>query len=283
MKVYIFSILIMFALFSCQNQEADSSKVIEQLRSENEALKNGTYKQVKDAKTFRSLIMEIENHISKIEDKKSRFLNVKAKENGTSMSQEDMLDHLKFINLSLLNVKLKTNHLNNGIIELHNENGLEKDSIKLLKQELHNSIASLLSKDAEIEALHKNMDSKSEEYNKINREYRNQKSYSEVLYTIIHTKFYFIGTQEELLLKEIIRKTETNAYELNADASDALFKFIIADEQSLIALDADSVKLLSVHPSKSYEYLGEGHVDALKINDYKQFWDKTEYLIIQVN
>ena len=116
-----------------------------------------------------------------------------------------------------------------------------------------------------------------------NREYRNQKSYSEVLYTIIHTKFYFIGTQEELLLKEIIRKTETNAYELNADASDALFKFIIADEQSLIALDADSVKLLSVHPSKSYEYLGEGHVDALKINDYKQFWDKTEYLIIQVN
>ncbi len=287
MKIYFYSILIVLALFSCQNVENKvmlaHEKLITKLKSENESIKDGSYKLVQNVKSYRDIIYEIETQIAEIEQRRSKLINVSGENNGTAMSQDDMMLHLKYINTSLLNIRLKSSHLHENLISLSKENKLEKDSVKLLKQELHNSIKLIMEKEAEIDSLHQNISDGSEVYDIVFEEYKDQKSYSNVLYSIIHTKFYYVGTKDELLSKEIIKNVDSDAFELNADANDALFKTIVADKQDIIDLNCSSAKLLSIHPEDSYELLGDNPITGLKVLDYKLFWDKTEFLVIQID
>ena len=290
MKIYFYSILIVLGLLSCQNEENTENEVkvtheelMTNLKSENDSIKNGSLDLVKDFKSYRNMIYEIEIQIAEIEQRRSKLIIVSGKTNETQLSQDDMMMHLKYINISLHNIRLKSSHLHESLISLSKENKLERDSIKLLKQELHNSIKLTMDKEAKIDSLHENISDGTEVYNIVFEEYKEQRSYSNVLYSIIHTKFYYVGTKEELLSKEIIKNIDGDVYGLNADANDALFKTIVAGKQDIIDLNCNSVKLLSVHPEDSYELIGDNPITGLKIIDYKMFWDKTEFLVIQID
>ncbi len=284
-------LLAFLSIFSCQNSQEvfdkqkqleTDSMLIEKLSKENADLTNGVFAETKNIEDYRVILEEIEQQLAEIDEKSSKIITLSKNANEDKMLEDDIMSHLKHINASLHNVRLKSNHLHESHQTISNNNSIPQDSLEILRKELHLSINKVIEKEKEIDKMHEEMAIEGDYYKDLYSEYQDQKSYSEVLFSIIHTKFYFVGTKEELLEKGIVKNADDKVLIPNADANDGLFKAVDVDKQNVIELNSDSINLISVHPVGSYELVGENPITGLKILDYKLFWDKTEFLIIEV-
>lgn len=286
---YFYAIAVTVLLISCQNSNNESDKstddaqaiVLNELRMENETLNNGDYDMVSDIYAYRIMLEEIQKELSEIDDKSSKVISLTSNVGDDVNLVDDIMMHLQYINASIHNLRLKSNHLNNNIAELRKNEAIDRDSIRILKQQLQESVNNVLAKDSEITEMHKAMDVDHPDYETVVAEYHDQKSYAEVLYSIIHTKFYYVGTKDDLLQKGVIEDID-GEIKISADASDALFTPINVELQDVIEFTASEVNVLSAHAEGSYEFVGENPITGLKVLDYKIFWDKTEFLIMEI-
>ena len=291
MMKYGLILLAFLSIFSCQNSQEVSEKqkqsetdsmLIAKLSKENAVLMSGTFAKTQDIEDYRVVLEEIEQQLVEMDEKSFNVITLSKNTNEDKMIEDDIMSHLKHINASLHNVRLKSNHLYESHKSLSQNESVNQDSVEILRKELHQSINKVLEKEKEIDKMHEEMTIEGDYYKDLYSEYQKQKSYSEVLFSIIHTKYYFVGTKEELLEKGIVKKADEEMLIPNADANDGLFKAVDVDKQNIIKLNSNTVNLISVHSEGSYELVGENPITGLKILDYKMFWDKTEFLIIEV-
>lgn len=101
--------------------------------------------------------------------------------------------------------------------------------------------------------------------------------------------FFAYGTFKELKEKNVLTKEGGflglgKSKELKDDFNKEYFSRVDKRNQKSFLLYADEAKLITTHPSNSYEIMGkDGRADSLVIKDVDAFWNASKYLVIVVN
>lgn len=105
---------------------------------------------------------------------------------------------------------------------------------------------------------------------------------------LLNTAYYCFGTSKELLANGVITKeggfigigkTQKLADEFNKK----YFTQVDITATNEIALAATKAKVVTNHPSSSYEIKGEKTADRIIIKDPEAFWSASKYLVVIVD
>lgn len=100
--------------------------------------------------------------------------------------------------------------------------------------------------------------------------------------------FYAFGTQKELVENDLVEKDGGflglgRTLKMKEDFNKAYFTEIDIREFSMLELHVKKAALITTHPAGSYHFEGEKTVESFVIDDPKEFWKTSKYLIIEVN
>lgn len=106
----------------------------------------------------------------------------------------------------------------------------------------------------------------------------------------LQSAFYVVGTYKDLKDGNVVEKKGgiagiAAAKALKSNFNQEAFKQIDLTEVTDIPIFAKDVEIITSHDSKSYEILTDasGEVEWLKINDPKEFWKNSKYLVAITN
>jgi archaellum component FlaC len=196
-------------------------------------------------------------------------------------------------------VKSKEDQIKEDIQSIYDLMGKNKDRIGSLSKKLKNSKlkieglekmienmqATLSLKDSEIEELKTKIEGLNVELSSLTTNYKAVENESNQKTEIINTAFYAIGTSKELKAKNVITKEGGiiglgKTTKLSSDFNKEYFTKINIEKTTSINLGAKKIKILTTHPSNSYKLIGEKPIEKLEINNTKEFWSASKYLVI---
>jgi archaellum component FlaC len=196
-------------------------------------------------------------------------------------------------------VKSKEDQIKEDIQSIYDLMGKNKDRIGSLSKKLKNSKlkieglekmienmqATLSLKDSEIEELKTKIEGLNVELSSLTTNYKAVENESNQKTEIINTAFYAIGTSKELKEKNVITKEGGiiglgKTTKLSSDFNKEYFTKINIEKTTSINLGAKKIKILTTHPSNSYKLIGEKPIEKLEINNTKEFWSASKYLVI---
>ena len=102
---------------------------------------------------------------------------------------------------------------------------------------------------------------------------------------LLHTAYYTFGSKKELISNNVITaeggfigigKTKTLKDDFNKD----YFTKVNTTEIKEIPMGVNKVEIITIHPAGSYELVGEGKVEKIKILDGDKFWSVSKYLVV---
>ncbi len=196
-------------------------------------------------------------------------------------------------------VKSKEDQIKEDIQSIYDLMAKNKDRIGSLSKKLKNSKlqidglekmienmqATLNLKDSEIEELKTKIEGLNVELSSLTTNYKVVENESNQKTEIINTAFYAIGTSKELKEKNVITKEGGiiglgKTTKLSSDFNKEYFTKINIEKTTSINLGAKKIKILTTHPSNSYKLIGEKPIEKLEINNTKEFWSASKYLVI---
>lgn len=100
--------------------------------------------------------------------------------------------------------------------------------------------------------------------------------------------FYAFGTQKELIENDLVEKDGGflglgRTLKMKEDFNKAYFTEIDIREFAMLELHVKKAALITTHPAGSYHFEGDKTVESFVIDDPKEFWKTSKYLIIEVN
>lgn len=284
MKHSIIHIFAITTLLSCSNQESNQQSLIEASRQELATA-------VSERDELLALVKEIATATNKVKHLENimTLTGSQSKENPPSHSQ--ILADIAAINQTLENRRKELAEL---------EERLKKSS--LFTDDLQSTI----------EALRTQIDSQTEEISHLrtqlsianNRIWRLTDTVDSLNITVAETSdeldasrneslklenelnacFYAIATKKELKEHRIIESGFLRKTKLMDGDFDKEF-FIAEDKRTLklIKLNSNKAKIYTNHPSDSYELITTDGQKMLKIKNPEEFWDLSDYLVIQID
>ncbi len=283
---FIFVVLIIGLTIACNpddtsvietvNEEANADSV----SAENKKLKREL--QMKDSAINQSIRMfnEIETNLSLIADKQG-VINLNAKDPELADGEKSkIIDEITQINTLLQENKEKVNVLRGKLQKADVKIGeLEKMLERLIKDvdqkekiigELREELAKY---DIAMDELTATLNEKDEIIEEKNDE--------------LNTAFYVIGTSKELKEAGIITKEGGfigigKIQKLKEDFNKDYFTQIDISKIKEIPLGNKRVNILTTHPKSSYKLKGEKVIEKLEINNSKEFWGVSKYLVLVV-
>lgn len=101
---------------------------------------------------------------------------------------------------------------------------------------------------------------------------------------ILNTGYYIIGSEKELLSKEIVYKRGFIGRTIKINENRSLESFTAVDIRDFdeLLIGGRKATLVSTHPAGSYQFVAnsEGTVDILKITDKARFWEYSKVLVV---
>ena len=100
----------------------------------------------------------------------------------------------------------------------------------------------------------------------------------------LNTGWYVVGTKGQLMEKGLVfKKGFFDDGDMSENVDKSLFKKVDIHELNEIILDSRKAKLVTTHPSESYEFIKmKKKVYRLVINNPEKFWSVSKFLIIEV-
>jgi hypothetical protein len=103
-----------------------------------------------------------------------------------------------------------------------------------------------------------------------------------------NTVYYIIGTRKSLQEKNIVTKDGGfvgigKTRKVSSDFDKSLFTQVDLRELKSLPVFSKKPKLLSVHPTGSYEFVGAKTIDSLKILHPDDFWSASKYLVLMID
>ncbi len=103
----------------------------------------------------------------------------------------------------------------------------------------------------------------------------------------LHTAWYVIGTERELRSKGIVTREGGfvgigRTRQLDSDFNAKHFSEIDIREVKNIPINQRSARLVTTHPTESYNLIGDRNIESLEILNYKDFWMTSKHLVIIV-
>lgn len=266
--------------FSCNQAEVDKMKSEnEKLQSEINSLKTESAEKDKTISDFFSSFNEIEANLATIKGKEQGLSAKKLNGEVSADTKEQIITDIKTINslmeenktkLANLQSKLKKANINVKQMEemiagLQKQIADQEVAINELKTELANANAALAS---------------------LNDLYNQSVAEGTAKEDELNKAYYVTGTYTELRDKNVVSKTGGvigigSTKQLNSNFNKEVFQQVDIRKISRINTYAKEAKILTNHPSSSYELVTEGGSQVIVIKDAKAFWASAKYLVIE--
>lgn len=170
---------------------------------------------------------------------------------------------------------------------------LKKANINILElnKTITNLTAQLEQRDSEIATLKSQLGSLSENIADLNVKMSNLAEDRSRLETEIkagtdhlNTVYYIVGSQKELIDKNIIYKSGVVGRTLRLNENRGLDNYTKVDLRDFdqILIDKKGVKMVTAHPTDSYQIImgDKGEVKSIQITDKPRFWESSKVLVI---
>ena len=290
MKHLLFIIPITAILFSCGNPELEEK--LQQLEKENAELNAELENEVSDkeevAIQFNTAVQEIEKNIDELDLQQGALkIELLGGVENTETGKDRILLKIQLINTMLEQNNSKLKRLAEQLSKSNYKiAGLQK-SIEELQERLAN-------KDIEIAGLKKELVELNYEIDDLNVTVDSltfiaelQKEVLQIQRDELETAYYCYGTKKELKENNIITREGGliglgKTTKLSKDFNQDYFEKINIKEITEIPLAIKKAKLITNHPSGSYELVGEERVEKLLITDANKFWEASKFLVIVV-
>jgi archaellum component FlaC len=166
---------------------------------------------------------------------------------------------------------------------------LKASNLKLegMQKMIENLQITIGQKDEEINDLKTRMEGLNIELSNLTTNYQAVEKESAEKTEALNTAWYAIGTSKELKEKKVIAKEGGfiglgKSTKVTPDFNREYFTKINIEQTRSINIGAKKVKLVTVHPPKSYKLIGEKPVEKLEILEPKEFWSSSKYLVIVI-
>lgn len=279
-------ILILFAI-SCNQKE---KRQIDLLTKENEALRHESHSKDSTINQFFLLLNEIELNLAEVKQKqqvisKSTIQSSELKDDVREQIDQDIqtINELMDKNrktISYLNKKLKESNLK--IAEFERMIAQTVQQIEERDAEIVVLKEKLTELNFSIETLNAKLDTLTEDNVELTHKVTKQTE-------VINTAWYAFGSKKELLENGIIDKTGGflgigKTTKMKADFDNSYFKKIDVSQVKSLDLFVKKVKIITTHPSDSYQIIkgGNGNVEKIEITNPEKFWSASKYLVIEV-
>lgn len=280
MKKLIF--LLLPALFiMCQNQSAINEKA--EIR--NDSLQRLLVQKDSALYAFMGTFNDIESNLQEIKAREN-IITFNASETGAQKKKSDQINEdINFIYDLMIQNKEKVTNL---------ERLLKRADIK--NNELQKTIANLQvklqEKDVEILNLREELKTMNFKVDELAYEIDTLKFNNEIKQAIIkaqeeslNTAYYIFGSMKELKENKVIDKKGSfiGVKKLNQDFDKSLFTKIDIRNKNIFPINVQKIKILSTHPSTSYEIIGEKPIERIEITNPDEFWSVSKYLVVVLN
>jgi DNA repair exonuclease SbcCD ATPase subunit len=276
-------ILLSFALMflsACNTEQTPSSGNEKELEEKIAALQKEN--EEKDALINESLefFSEIQNNLESIELKKDE---IRIRSTDKELSAEDkewILEQINHINyLRQENLK-KIDALNKKI--------RSKDlKIKELDKMIQDLAQNIRDKDDQITILQADLSSLDKAYSKLFDAYQEKAELVEELTEELNTVYYTYGTEDELVKNQVIERKNGfigigKKINLVDNFNEKYFARIDLSEEKEIFVEGSDIKIITDHPSRSYTLVPSGKNTKIRINQPREFWKVSNYLVVVV-
>ena len=256
---------------------------LEKLKAENATLKKDLEQRDEDVNDFMKSFNEIEQNLLSIQQKERSLEaqnvetsaelggDVKSRIESEIQSINELMEKNK-TKISDLQKKLKSSNIKiaefEKTIERLNRSISEKDEeIAVLNERL-------IALNYKVEGLSRTVDSLSNE----------SRSKSETIAKKddeLNEVYYAVGTKKELIENGVLSKAGSfsgGGSGKKLDFNSSYFTKIDSRKTSVISINAQTTKMLSAHPTESYELSGA----KLVIKDANAFWKASRYCVVEV-
>lgn len=281
---HIIAIALVGFLFSCKDDAANTDlpptgeKSIEMVQLENQVAQLKLENANKDSVINESLefFNEIQDNLAKISLKNNEIQILSENPEITIDNREWILQEINNINhlreQNARKVKSLQGKLKNSNLKIAS---LEETVKKLVLQ--------IKAKDEQIESLQNTLGDLDVAYSELFDEYQQQVELALDVMADLNTAYYAIGTFEELEANNVLVKEGGfigmgKKTELADDMNDKYFTKIDIMKKKEITVIGENPKLVTDHPSSSYNWNG----NKLVITNAKEFWKVSKYLVVSV-
>jgi uncharacterized coiled-coil protein SlyX len=232
---------------------------------------------------------EIENNLNAIKEKE-KIISVKASDSEISKDKKSqVLEDIKYINSLLDENKKKIAGLNAQLKKSGTTiTGLQariaelETSMKQYETEVTELKASLADKNFEIEQLNTRVFALNDTLNMQEETISNQ-------INELNKAFFATGTYKDLKEKGLVSKEGGflgigRKESLKEDFPDSLFEMIDVTQLKTIPLNSKKAKLITEHPSGSYQMVRENEntIACIEIKDPAEFWKISKYAVVEI-
>ena len=272
-------------LYSCnENKETTSDSElnpeVEKLTRENQLLLEESVKKDSTISYFMKSFNEIEENLSTIKEKeKGISLNTKNAELNES-TKDQIVEDINLINKLLTENREKITSLNKK---------LKKSNIKIdeLDKMIQNLTKQIEEKDIEIASLQNQLTEAHSALKHMFEEYDVKTAEVDEQTAKLNTAWYAFGNSKELKEHGVITKEGGfiglgKTEKLMENFNKNYFTKIDITKTNVISIYSKKAKLVTIHPSGSYKFEGQGKVDKLVITNPQEFWSTSKYLVIIV-
>ena len=275
-------VLIPFVFVMCQSAKKEKMA----LMNSNDSLQRLVVQKDSAMYSFLDAFNTIENNLATIKEKE-KIISVTASNGEDQKSREEKInDDIQQIYKMMLENKSKLANL---------QRQMKKAQVK--NSELQNMInelqAKLVEKDSEIVQLNRQLMDMNFKIDQLNLAVDTLTLANAVKKGIIenqdeslHTAWYIYGSEKELKDKNVLDKKGgfigLGAKNLNKDFDKSAFTKVDTRQFKSIALNAKKIRIVTNHPSDSYQVYGEKPVDSLVVKNPDNFWSVSKYLVIVV-
>lgn len=287
-KFLLMSLACLTILSACDKKPEQDVTTEEQLQ---DATKQELAAAVADRDQLLSLVNEISSGMAEIK-RLENILTVSTGVNGETPSQRAQIEadiaaiqqtlQQRREQLEQLERRLQQSTLNNKNLQQTVET--LRAQIDSQSAEIENLRASLDDANRQIGELHSTVDSLHTTVTTVTGERDQAQAETQELANEMNTCYYVVASKKELKEHKIIESGFLRKTKIMRSEFDQSF-FVTADRRTLhsISLHSKKAKVLSNHPSGSYQIVDQNGQKVLKISNPDQFWSISNYLVVEID
>lgn len=279
MKKY-FLLWLLPLLFACQSDMDKPYHEVDRLKAENQELLDAANENEESINAMVRSLNEIEENLALIKEKESAISVKTTLETEFPEDQkEKIIEDIQFINGLMIENRQKIAWLKQEL----NKSNIRIDEFEKLVARL---ALELEEKEIEITELKDELSLLQIDYKVLAVASMEQAELIGMQIEELNTAFYCYGTFKELKEQGVVTKEGGfigigRTEKLTEDFNKRYFTRVDITETSEIDILSKKAKLVTSHPSDSYEWKGsDNKVDKLLISDHDKFWSASKYLVI---
>ncbi|MCL1868701.1 MAG: hypothetical protein FWF72_07165 [Paludibacter sp.] len=297
-KIFATAVFAIFLAVSCVSKSS-----YDQMKAQNDSLQDIKQTMERELNDYFASMNEISDNFDKIKGAEN-VIAVNAQDELKGDRRAKVINDLEYIN-ELINTNREkiadlesrykksntvSSQLRATITRLTNELNAAQERLNALESELQHKNSQIFALNTSVDSLNRKVGTLGENISSLEQEKsENQRIINEQTYEL-NSAYYAIGTSRELKDEKIL--TDGGLFSksklLKGDFNKNYFTRIDIYKTKQIPLNSSKVKILTNHPASSFILESANPSDKndksliLKINNQKDFWSLSRFLVIEV-